>query len=380
MPSINRTRVKKYKGVYQVSSKIKRHRGKSDKCYYITYKNNGKLVWEKVGWASEGYSALLASGVRNERVRTIRHGKELPEKKKMPTFGDVWKKYDKWLDTGKKHVYDDRNRFKNHIKPKFENKFLSGITTHDLEKFKAQLLNKGLAPATVKHVLVIIRQVFYKAVKWGLWTGENPIKGVEMPKINNQRIRFLTSEEADILLSEVEKASRQVWEISIISLHTGMRASEVFALRFCDIDFDNDIINVADTKGSAEHRTVFMTKKARQILLSKGKKNNPELGFEARGGGRIKEVSKTILRTVNKVGFNEGVTDRSQRVSFHTLRHTFASWLAIQGTPILEIKELLGHKTLAMTERYAHLIPDQKRNSVARMEKTFIEHQPNPMS
>jgi site-specific recombinase XerD len=70
---------------------------------------------------------------------------------------------------------------------------------------------------------------------------------------------------------------------------------------------------------------------------------------------------------------NEGIEDRRQMVSFHTLRHTFASWLAIQGTPILEIKELMGHNSLAMTERYAHLIPDQKRVSVARMEETFLD-------
>ncbi len=65
--------------------------------------------------------------------------------------------------------------------------------------------------------------------------------------------------------------------------------------------------------------------------------------------------------------FNSGVTDPRQRVCFHTLRHTFASWLAIQGEPLLAINELLGHKTLVMTMMYAHLMPDQKRRAVERL-------------
>ena len=128
--------------------------------------------------------------IRSERIRALRHGKELPDKKKRElTFGQAWKKYDKWLDTGKKHVYDDRNRYKNHIKSKFGARALSQITTHDLERFKDSLLRKGLAPATVKHILVLIRQIYNKMIAWGLWEGVSPIKGLKMPKVNNKRVR-----------------------------------------------------------------------------------------------------------------------------------------------------------------------------------------------
>jgi integrase len=74
-------------------------------------------------------------------------------------------------------------------------------------------------------------------------------------------------------------------------------------------------------------------------------------------------------KTKRRCRVNVGITERRQKVTFHTLRHTFASWLAIQGTPILAIKELLGHKSLAMTERYSHLIPDMKREAVAGIAK-----------
>jgi integrase len=71
------------------------------------------------------------------------------------------------------------------------------------------------------------------------------------------------------------------------------------------------------------------------------------------------------------MGLNEGITDPRQKVTFHTLRHTFASWLAIQGESLITIKELLGHKSMAMTERYSHLTPDHKHLAVKNLEAGF---------
>ena len=151
-----------------------------------------------------------------------------------------------------------------------------------------------------------------------------------------------------------------------------MRADECFSLLWGHVDFDQGLIHVTDPKGGPP-RDVFMTEKVREMLQLKEVSGKADPVFRATHGGKIPEVSKTVLRTVNDLKLNEGITDRRQKVMFHTLRHTFASWLAIQGTPILEIKELLGHATLAMTERYAHLIPDQKRVSIARMEAAFLQ-------
>ena len=88
-------------------------------------------------------------------------------------------------------------------------------------------------------------------------------------------------------------------------------------------------------------------------------------------GGKIKEISNAYWRAIDKLGFNTDSIDPAQKVVFHTLRHTFASWLAIQGTPIYTIKELMGHKTLAMTERYAHLLPDHKKEAIDKMMAAF---------
>lgn len=107
-------------------------------------------------------------------------------------FKQAWEKCDAWLEAGKKHTCDDRNRYKNHIKPRYADTSLSDINKFELEKFKTELLTKGYAPQTVKHILVLQRQIYNKMIRLDLWFGKNPVTGLEMPKINNQRARFLT--------------------------------------------------------------------------------------------------------------------------------------------------------------------------------------------
>jgi integrase len=173
----------------------------------------------------------------------------------------------------------------------------------------------------------------------------------------------------------METVSQQLWEICLFSLHTGVRAGEVFQVRWGHVDYDLGLLQIADTK-TTEPRTVFMTEIVREMLQGKDQGAPGELVFKARNGGKIANLSKAFYRHVKELGLNDGIEDRRQKVTFHTLRHTFASWLAIQGTPLLEIKELLGHKTIEMTMRYAHLMPDQKRLAVNRLEKIFIENEP----
>ena len=95
--------VPKFQGVYASESQVRRYKGAPDRCFDICYRDQrGKLVWEKIGWMGEGYTAATASQIRSERVRAIRHGQDLPKQKpKEVTLGEVWKRYDEWLDTGK---------------------------------------------------------------------------------------------------------------------------------------------------------------------------------------------------------------------------------------------------------------------------------------
>lgn len=367
-----RINLPKLRGVFYRDSTVRHFKGKPDRCFDICYRDSqGKLVWEKAGWLSEGYNAAMASQIRSERIRTIRHGDQIIKRKpREVTLKEVWQRYDEWLETGKRHPRDDRDRYKKHIEPMFSDRPLSKIQPYDLEKLTIKLTNDGLAPATVKHVLVVVRQLINKAIAWGMWSGENPVKKIKLPKLNNRRERFLTRQEANALLAELKNTSAQLHNIALLSLHTGMRAGEIFALKWGHIDAENGLIHVADPK-SSRARKAIMTATIKELFQSLPSGEPSDFVFHSRVAGPIKEVSHAFDRAVNKLGFNNGITDRRQKVTFHTLRHTFASVLAIKGRPILTIKDLLGHQSLAMTERYSHLTPDHKKQAVEDIESFF---------
>ncbi len=373
----------KYLGVYQRESLERTFKGKPDVCLDITYKLDGKKVWEKIGWLSEGYTAKLASDIRADRMQSKRHGKELPkQKKKAPLLSDVWTKYEGWAKLNKSRGgSDDISRYNCYIKDRFANERLDSISPFDLERMKNDLLKKDYSPATVKHCLVLIRQIYNKAATWGVYQGPNPVRGVKMPSIQNQRNRFLSVEEANALLKELKRnpwnkeeykelKDPQLHDMALVSLHTGARAGELFSLTGSDIDLNHDLIALRDTKNK-ETRYAPMTKDVQDILRRRMPEDRSALIFTTKDSEQIKEVSNAFGRVVDRLKFNEGVNDPRQRIVFHTLRHTFASWLAIQGTPLYTIARLMGHKSISMSERYSHLSPDHKRDAVNGIEATF---------
>jgi integrase len=364
----------RFPGVYfRASEGDRMHAGKKDICFYLRYKNEGRQYLEKAGWQSEGYSAKLASQIRAERLQMIRHGQELPkDKKRVPKFSEMGEAYLEWAKENKtREGRDERYRYKRHLEEPLGNKKMNEISAFDLERLKSGLTKEDLAAGTVKHCLVLVREIFNKAIAWKKYQGTNPIKGVKLPSPNNRRERFLTYEEADLLLNELAKVSKTVHNQALLSLHCGLRAGEIFNLRGHDVDFENGLIRIMDPKNKA-NRSAYLTEAVRKILKERLSEDPNELVFKDRDhGGKMKAISKTFDRTVKGLGFNDGVTDRRQRVVFHTLRHTFGSWLAMQGTQLLTIKELLGHTSTAMTERYSHLIPDVKKRATLALEAAF---------
>jgi len=166
--------------------------------------------------------------------------------------------------------------------------------------------------------------------------------------------------------------SQQLYKMALLALHCGLRAGEIFNLTWGDVDLKEGTLLIRDPKNRT-NRVAYMTEEVKAMFKAKDKGEPGELVFNSKNGGRIREIYNSFDRVVNALGLNEGKTDPQNRVVFHTLRHTFASWLAIQGTPLHVIKELLGHKTLKMTERYSHLMPDVKKRAVQALEGAFRE-------
>jgi integrase len=170
--------------------------------------------------------------------------------------------------------------------------------------------------------------------------------------------------------------------MAAISLLCGLRAGEIFGLTWADIDLVRASLHLRDTK-AGDSRTVPLTelaknvfarrlkaeKDAREKAERKGVERPPkELVFTGRGGVKITSISATFDRAVDALKLNVGITDRRQRLTFHSLRHTCASFLVQSGVPLYTVSRILGHKTMRMTERYSHLAQDDLRHALGNVD------------
>lgn len=360
--------VKKYAGVFYSESTVHKWRERPDRIYWVCFKNpqTRKLIWERCGWASEGWTPEAAQKRRYELLEQDRAGAYKPKQERKAdhiVFGEVIEEhYLPWSRQNKKRYAGDEHLYRNWLKSRFADKELRDIAPLDLERLKKEMRDAGKAEATVRHALCLVRQVFNKAVVWRLWHGENPCKGVAFPIPNNARQRFLTQEEAVRLLEALRRRSPQVARIAAMSLYGGLRLSEVLGLTWSNVDFKNDIIMVQDTK-NYESRPIFITDPIRTVLAELSPGTPDELLFKSKTGNPVQWLSKSFAATVSELKLNEGISDRRERLCFHSLRHTYASWAVMAGVPLYVVGKAIGHRTLTMTARYSHLAPDSCKSA-----------------
>ena len=255
------------------------------------------------------------------------------------------------------------------LQPVIGNLTFKEITSFHLEKIKKNMLKAGRSPRTIQNCFATFRQVWNLARLKNLTNKNTPTRDVKIPKFDNKRKRFLSHEEAEQLLTELKERSTQLYNMSLLALYTGMRAKELFTLTWGNIDLDSGLITVQDTK-SVEPRYAYLIKTTKAMLTSlRNSQPKSELVFKDRHGHKIKEISNAFGAAVKALQLNEGVKDRRQRVCFHSLRHTFASWHIQSGTDLYTVKKLLGHSTILLTERYSHLRKDGLQQAVKEFDK-----------
>jgi len=386
-----------YPGVRYREHKTRKHGVKPDQYFFIRYQKDGKRKEEGVGWASEGWTpskvalklaelkAAATTGKGESRLSEARAKaeaekqqeqarQEQEEKDNMPLstyFDEIY--YPAISQEKKKsaHVREE-SLFRLWMKPTMGDKPLKDISAFDLERLKKAMLKKGRAPRSVEYALTTLGQIFRHAERLDYFQGDIPTTKIKKPKYDNKRVRFLSHDEAHSLLEILKGKSQETYEMALLSLHCGLRAGEVFSLTWKDVDLDHGLITLLDTKNKSKNRVVSMTADVRTIFMQMDQGGKQDLVFpDRKSGGTRKQISKSFPRAVAETGLNEGIDDRRQRVTFHTLRHTFASWLVMEGISLYEVKELLGHASLTMTERYAHLAPGRNRRAAATMEQVF---------
>jgi integrase len=369
---------------------------KPDRYYTIFYKLDGKMKEEAVGWASQGMTekkatAILAELHENQRrgtgPRTLKEKRglaaaERQEQEKQSkkdaietlTFSDIFNnKYLPHIKANRRNPRSwksEESLFNIWISPVIGAKPLGEIAPFDLEKIKKAMTKAGRAGRSIVYALAVVRQVFNYALTYDLYAGKNPAGPagkVKRPTTDNKRLRYLSREEAPALLAEIATMSSDVHDMALLSVHTGMRAGEIFSLTWADVDLAAGVLQLKDTK-SNKNRPAFMTEAVKAMLKARTKSAPADLVFPGRNGKKIVQASDTFNRAVDKLELNKGITDRRQRVTFHTLRHTFASWLVESGTDIYTVQELLGHSDLKLTARYAHIGENSLRAAVQRLE------------
>ena len=382
----------KHPGVRYRKHKNRKHGVKFDQYFAIRYQHDGKRHEEGLGWASESWSAekaaiqlaeLKKASTTGEGATTLAEKREHAKNRKQArategrTFDEIFTKLyfpQAKSDKDPQSYNREKSLFKNWLSPVIGNFPLKAIAPIHLEKIKKNMRDAELSVRTVHYALAVTRQVFNWSHRNGFFAGDNPVSKVKKPKVDNKRLRFLTRKEADILMKTLKIESPETWETALLSLHCGLRPSEIFGLTWIDIDTGKGQIIAKDTKNT-KTRVAYMTTEVREMFLRKTPGKANELIYPGPGGNVRREVSRAFERVVKELGLNDGVTDRRDKVVFYTLRHTYASWLVQQGEDLYVVKERLGHSSLQMTERYAHLAPDSGRKTVEKLENFLKESQ-----
>jgi integrase len=268
---------------------------------------------------------------------------------------------------GKKSWSQELSLFKTWVQKPLGNKSISDISPIDVERVK-HAVGRKRSERTVQYCLAIIRRVFNFAIMRDFYNGVNPTKKVKIPSPDNSRARFFTRTQAESLLLKLREKSPQLSQMTEVSLFSGLRWGEVAGLLFPDINIDQKTIFVRDPKNK-HSRTVPMPKRLQEMFRTIYKENASGYIFPSKKGDKSKWVSRTVKRTIDDMGLNNGITDSRQKLTFHSCRHSFCSWLAMEGVPLHTIGALAGHRNLKMTQRYSHLLPDTLQAAVSLLDK-----------
>lgn len=333
--------------------------------WYIDYYVKGRRKRKKIG-----PSKKLAEQVLKDVHVKLARGEYLGvlEEKKVP-FKDFTEKYLEYSRANKTASSHRRDTvlLKNLVSV-FGEKNLSEFDSSMVEDYKIKRLGGGSSPATVNREVSCLKNLFNKAVEWGS-ARKNPVRGVRMLKEPPGRIRYLEREEIERLLKATDslpsECGRYLRPIVVTALNTGFRKNEILQLKWKDIDFNGRKITVLKTKTN-EIRTVPMNEMLWRELKNAPRHPESEYIFCNEKGSKYNNVRKSFDRALKLAG----ITD----FRFHDLRHTFASHLVMSGTDIRTVQQLMGHKEIKMTMRYAHLSRSHLQDAVDRLGNSWTPY------
>jgi integrase len=217
------------------------------------------------------------------------------------------------------------------------------------------------APGTVNQYLRTLSHAFSVAAReWG-WLETNPLRRVRLLREPRGRVRFLTDAERPKLLTACQASSnRHLYPLVILALATGARKMELLSLTWPQVDIGRALMTLYETK-NGEPRSIPLTGPAVEVIRAHAKvvRLDTPLVFPRVDGRRPVDIRYAWYQALRQAEIED--------FRFHDLRHSTASYLAMNGASLVEIAEVLGHRTLAMVKRYAHLSEGHTRSVLDRM-------------
>ncbi len=352
--------------------------------FYIRYKKHGKSITEKIGTKEEGITAAYCSKMRSKQTSIERLKDEAPLNiKEIPTFDEIAQEYFEY----KKDRPDNKNnigRYTNHLKATLGklklNEIDSDIVNNLIKKKKtviSQKTNKTYAPKTLNDMINLIGTIFNYAIKNKDLKIVNPVSSfkVEKLKVDNDRERYLDTDEIKKLMECLENrvgkdyVNEYILLFTKIALSTGARLTSVLTITKADVNLNQETITIKNHKSSRTY-TGHIHSSLKPLLEARMKNLSP-IDYIISGTPNVMDRTSInkVLQPIFDELFNKGLPsdDRKRRVVIHTLRHTFASLLAINGTPIFTIKKLMDHSDINQTMRYAKLQPEAGASAVKEL-------------
>jgi integrase len=368
---------------------------KRSNVYWIRYAGlDGKVIYE----TSASTRFRDAEALLIQRKQAIKEGKQ-PEIKRIAnhTFKELSERYLEWVK-GRQKSADTKGYIIKQMVQRFGSLPLRRFNTVLTEQFQTDLIKRGLKNSSCNKIMNVLKHMFAKAIEWEMVESETlkRVRKVKLLRDDGKRLRYLSKEECRALL---DACDAHLKPIVIAALNTGMRRGEILSLKWENVDLKHGFILLSDTK-NGERREIPINQTLRTTLQNLTRRLDiPYLFYDSANGQPYKEVKHSFhsalkkatvekctrceyQRAITKAEPNQNIACPScssettvhkgiQDFHFHDLRHTFASHLVMSGVDITTVKDLLGHKTLNMTLRYAHLAPSHRIKAVDLLDTTL---------
>jgi integrase len=323
---------------------IFRKRGK----WYVNYVNRGERHRIAIGTSKRKAKEVL----RKIEGDIINETFNLPVNQKMrfSELADYWLENHSKVNNAPSQYQKNRERIDVHLIPNFGNKDIRNITPRMIDEYKESRLDV-IKPATINRTLAILRKMFNDAVRWG-FLASSPMKAVRQLHEAQKGFSFYNGDEVKSFLAN---CSDDFYHVACCAVYTGMRKGEIVALEWEDVDLERKLIRIERSgKGSTKSkkvRYVPINSRLLKVLLDLKSRNDGKLVFpDEKGRMRTTDFRGEMRKAANMAGL--------KTIRFHDLRHTFASNYVIKGGNIVSLQKIIGHSTVNMTMRYAHLSPD----------------------